>query len=1129
MAGEQIKDKISELKEIAIWWIENEGPFSELEKLKNILEGIKSEKTSKEQLKEIIKFLNEQTRNIPGGDIMKFHELTRYKNDFENLLANYEVEKKVIVDKTITDKNDVKSKNSKLQENQTNSEFIINWYDNFKAIKRYKTRLSKVLSNFDEKDADEKKLKELLEKTISSPNKENVWELQSFMMQNWEKVIISKDGNADSKFGQRTMANLEEIVWIESPKVVVSWTWKKAETKWDKIPANSATDGGMQASKKVDLHISDKPNIPEQKLVNPWEKIESYTISKNGRILLNWKDLSKNGYSIDATQLENLKKAQKWLWLLGEIHEIWTDAALKHNDSMIWWIFRSDVKRSITNQIADNEKLFNEIVNDFVINWTKTWWLNKTLIDKYFSVIVHNGNTSWIVSNFDKVQGIFNWNQTFDKKRKEIFTLMRSGYIDKWNSSKIASKLEADIIPKFTWLKNIFENPQLLNVIDNAEWLEKLGIPKDIAKDLSSKYGKIKADQEKRRKEIQEALKTAWKDNNTQQVDQYISLATQSASLELLKSSLVKYFVKYNTTDWHFINYKDPQAKDLVEQYSDIKKIWSWKISDENIDTAEDIWFTVAMSAISMWVWALAARWAMGLINAGLNTERWLKAVNYINSWTRTAKWLKNLWWAWTLALEWTAFYEGSNLTHNALYKDSLANLFDEAGNTKEIAKSIAFFGILRWISKISWSEKIKNMSDKIPAKMKLPANITKIAGEAGLLVWVSQWIEISFWEDFNPTWEEYIQALIMVWLVRWASKINFSKWKDGIKMETETKTQNTQKKYTWSKEAPIDTKAEPLVNWLKPGRKVTENISEEILDNSWNISKYAKSKFDSIFREEFKEWTSLKVWEKTYTKRKDGLFEIEWDSVLYKEKEILAKISDEDKVIFLQEKAKNWVYSLWEKTIKLKDWVFNFAWRYKVSDKEVLIKEWWNWRKLNDTESNKFFADNFEKLLKEMKWVDPTKIAEKTSKSFLSKFEWSKWADALKSIDKWAEQAFLVKYPYKAWRWATKTALNEMATPYNIYKNFKESNWFAEVAKTILFANKDIWVIKWVAKVWAYATIPTIWEMIRKTNNWEEMKLDWRDMIENYLEFMYLWIINWLIIESIQRKINSTEEKETK
>lgn len=310
---------------------------------------------------------------------------------------------------------------------------------------------------------------------------------------------------------------------------------------------------------------------------------------------------------------------------------------------------------------------------------------------------------------------------------------------------------------------------------------------------------------------------------------------------------------------------------------------------------------------------------------------------------------------------------------------------------------------------------------------------------------------------------------------------------------------------------------------------KTEARASEEILDNAWNISKFAKNKFTDLFKKELKENKSITIWENTYKKRADWKFEIEWDDILYSEKQILDKIKDEDKIVFLQSRAKQNIANLWEETIKLKDWFFDFLWKYKVSKNEVLVKENGTWRKItNETELNKFYSDNFEELLKKTKWIDVNKVAEDTSKSYFAKLSdtkfWKMWTAAdnfMESIPYWPG------WIYKFWKnKIAKPIFNDIITPYNIVKNFKASEWFWEATKAILFRDKNInWVLpnsinpitwfgSWIWKVWVYAIAPTRAEIMWDKYNWQAMEVNPANMATNYLEFMYLWVINSMILE---------------
>ncbi|MDD5212988.1 MAG: hypothetical protein PHG82_00965 [Candidatus Gracilibacteria bacterium] len=310
---------------------------------------------------------------------------------------------------------------------------------------------------------------------------------------------------------------------------------------------------------------------------------------------------------------------------------------------------------------------------------------------------------------------------------------------------------------------------------------------------------------------------------------------------------------------------------------------------------------------------------------------------------------------------------------------------------------------------------------------------------------------------------------------------------------------------------------------------KTEARASEEILDNAGNISKFAKNKFTDLFKKELKENKSITIGENTYKKRADGKFEIEGDDILYSEKQILDKIKDEDKIVFLQSRAKQNIANLGEETIKLKDGFFDFLGKYKVSKNEVLVKENGTWRKItNETELNKFYSDNFEELLKKTKGIDVNKVAEDTSKSYFAKLSDTKFGKMGTAADNFMES---IPYgPGGIYKFGknkiAKPIFNDIITPYNIVKNFKASEGFGEATKAILFRDKNInWVLpnsinpitgfgSGIGKVGVYAIAPTRAEIMWDKYNGQAMEVNPANMATNYLEFMYLGVINSMILE---------------
>lgn len=327
-------------------------------------------------------------------------------------------------------------------------------------------------------------------------------------------------------------------------------------------------------------------------------------------------------------------------------------------------------------------------------------------------------------------------------------------------------------------------------------------------------------------------------------------------------------------------------------------------------------------------------------------------------------------------------------------------------------------------------------------------------------------------------------------------------------------------KTYKWSTEAPIDKNAKPLENWTNKQNKSNETNKQEETINDSQIKELTPKKIDLLFEKHFtkemnSEW-QIQIWEKTYKKRNDWKYERSWDNTLYTKKEILKQISLDDKKIILEKTAKNRVSELEaEKTIKLKDGIFDWKGKYKVSKDEIIIKENWKERKLSKDEETQFYKDHYEEILNKF-WFNIKKDSEILVDKIKEKLSWSKWVDMIKSINKFLESIPALWRLYKWGKWIWKQWIDSMLTPVNIVKNIKNAKWFEETLKSIIFANKDIWYIKWVWKVGWMIAIPTIAEIIYETNTtpqWSMSLSPW-NIAANYWEMMYLWIINTLIIE---------------
>lgn len=89
--SEKLNSNIEKLIEIKNW---------ELDDFVKIFDLIKKENLTKDELWKVISIIDNNTRWVPDWNIMKYHTLLSYKNNFEKLLERYKSEKKEIIKET---------------------------------------------------------------------------------------------------------------------------------------------------------------------------------------------------------------------------------------------------------------------------------------------------------------------------------------------------------------------------------------------------------------------------------------------------------------------------------------------------------------------------------------------------------------------------------------------------------------------------------------------------------------------------------------------------------------------------------------------------------------------------------------------------------------------------------------------------------------------------------------------------------------------------------------------------------------------------------------------------------------------------------------------------------------------
>ncbi len=556
--------------------------------------------------------------------------------------------------------------------------------------------------------------------------------------------------------------------------------------------------------------VTKEPDTKEPETKEPVTSVPvpaDFRYERPWHILLEWRDLD---WKIDMRELtpemKNLIRQYEKLGILNSIINIWITRAKDVSDSLLFKRFR-DSWKNIELVVKEIEAKFINIQKNIGVPWYNPdadidwiFWHMQTW--EWEKSIIWSSDLTEIKTVFDDTR------LSKDQKLIKIYNLMRYKWVS-WNSQWVKDEVANMLLSKneFKNVNVILTNTQTIEYIKNwnISELVKLWITNEKAQEIVKAYNKINLKNQKSREEYNNQLPTINAQRKTQwlpeynNVDEYITAINEASILYLLKHNLIRNNLEQRQDRWSEENSYEWVYANLTWLaqnnwwFNDV-----FVISDENVDHAIDVWVTVALSAVSMWAWALVARWAMMWIWALWRTARLGSIANRLNSWTKIAGATRFIWTAW---IEWTAFYEWTNVINNIIYNEW--NIFENWANLKEISKSIAFMWVLRWVWKVMqdakiasalrekpwvidwinlwkvdlwmyWNTmaKIWDLTAKVPPMMLKWESVTWILAEAWLLTWTSQWLEVAFWEDLNLTWEEYLQAVVMIWLFRWVWKI---------------------------------------------------------------------------------------------------------------------------------------------------------------------------------------------------------------------------------------------------------------------------------------------------------------------------------------------------------------------
>lgn len=563
------------------------------------------------------------------------------------------------------------------------------------------------------------------------------------------------------------------------------------------------------------------------------------------------------------------KKVEK-VAVFNNVYEIWRNEANRKNirnkqakldfEKKLWdldneykELLTSFIKLDDTELNKKIESIFNKIINiEFV---------NKTIIGK------------WDMTKVKEV--ILDNNLSKDQKLLKSYNLMRYKWLS-WNSIDIEENISNIILEKeeFNDINEILNNEKIIELIKNNDRieLEKLIWDEEIVDDLLVKYAKIQSDVQKNRIEYEKFLveinnekRENWEEEI--KLSDYLELISNMSIITYLKNWLLYKKIHSMENRW--------REKDsfvwIYANLSWLSKNKSFKdafvLADKNVWLAIDVWVTLATSILTMWVWAIAARGTVLAVSRWIaTTSRWQKVI----AWIDASKKLSIATKAWQIWAEWVIFYETQNTLNNILYNKKWN---ENAWDAQEIIKSIATIWVLRWFNVLSKAGIIGKVSDKIPyTKLKTTIGILT---EAGVITGVSASIDFTFGDWFEPTLEEFLQAVVLAWMFRGANA-TISKWKVILE---------NRKTHT------------------APPKETKTNFSWKLREK---YNKKIDSEFGKIIKKELKSSTSTNG-EKTITmkdakgnniiiKETKNEYKIDWDSRIYTFKELIEKINKADK-----------------------------------------------------------------------------------------------------------------------------------------------------------------------------------------------------------------------------------------
>lgn len=562
---------------------------------------------------------------------------------------------------------------------------------------------------------------------------DNIWTIVGLHLTQQNQNKLEKAGISDT--------DLQSFIQILTSKNLDKTKTIHAALIWPET-INQAVNGAPHLNNNSN-EGTPNTNVAQSSLISFEEKNNSESILWNGNEYNS--NETYNEFREQIIQQYNSPKVK----LIMAVSQIWIDGARSAKDEqwgLMWLNNDKDIIQSWINNVGIQINELFSVINDRDHRVSDI----DTIINTIFRDIgVVESTWEDILDNIEEIEDLFDWlNENNYETRLAKVLKLSAGWWRDGNTEKSKSITQDIILNKYfsdanNTINSIVDIDSMEPQIFMSLWLTR-SEAQEVIKETQKTYTKVKSATEKHRDVIVENFELQNPDfvwNQMQEVNKIIAQAALQQAKKIASSLFL-------TSSIDQLSIKDP----IVDTFRDLDSF-----SQKSQEWLADNGLMIALSLIPIWAW-FAAVWALAKWASFLS--RWRTLAQYWN----TAKFAGN-------SLKWVTFYQGMNLTNNALYQNEISmDLLNGSLDSKEMIKSALFFNVMWVVSKFipKWSATIS------------PQNLKSISAEVFGFTGVDIWVEFAHSGEMSV--EQFMNSLT-TWVLftaisRWAWRISqSSRW----------------------------------------------------------------------------------------------------------------------------------------------------------------------------------------------------------------------------------------------------------------------------------------------------------------------------------------------------------------